>query len=62
MYVVEYQTSSMIDSKRFVYEYAEELYQTNEIEYVNETTGQVLTINKDKYEYSVTQPLRVHEN
>lgn len=62
MFKLEYQTSTMLEPRLFVYEYCEEKYQDREIEYVNEFSGQVLTINKDKIEYTITSPLKVNEN
>jgi len=62
MYIVEYQTSNMIEPKQFAYEYCEELYNLNRMEYVNETAGQVLTINLDKLEFHLTKPFPIYEN
>ena len=56
MFIVEYLASSMIEPKKFIYEMCEENYQTNEIEYINNTSGQVLTLNKNRYEYTLTRP------
>lgn len=62
MYVVEYQTSTMLEPRQFVYEYCEELHQSKRFEYVNETAGQVLTLNLDKLEYMITKPFPIYEN
>ena len=62
MFKLEYQTSTMLEARLFVYEYCEEKHLEREIEYVNEMSGQVLTINKDKIEYTITSPIVINEN
>ena len=60
MYVVEYQTSSMIQSQKFVYTYAEENPYARELKFENEVSGQTLALNKDRLEYYITR--EINEN
>lgn len=55
--VVEYQTSSMLESKRFAYTYAEETMH-GQIKFDNDLSHQTLVLIKDKLEWYITKPLK----
>ena len=62
MFQVEYKMKSDIDSKYFAYATYEELHRNNQLEFVNDMSGGVLTLQMEDLSYFITTPLRIDEN
>jgi len=59
-YVVEFKTDNEMFKQKFVYTDFNDDFETT-ILFVNETTGEELTIRKEKLEYSIQRPIRHDE-
>lgn len=60
LYVVEFKTDNEMFKQKFVYTDFNDDFETT-ILFVNETTGEELTIRKEKLEYSIQRPIRHDE-
>lgn len=60
-FVVEYKTNSELFKQKFVYTYAEDHPYEGEYIFINDSTGEELTLQKKNLDYHLTRPLRTDE-
>ena len=59
-YVVEFKTDNEMFKQKFVYTSFCDEFETKLL-FINETTGEELTIRKEKLEYSIQRPIKHDE-
>lgn len=62
LFLLEYKMKSDIQSCFFKYELYDELYQDKRLEFINEATGEVLTLEIEDLSYFKIKVLRLNEN